>query len=1097
MLITKIPIIKITKLNGNVIEINPQSSVGISSGTLKLKSAITSNSFSLGDMISSEFSVQLFNINENLEGCEIQLLLEENGVRTSKFKGIIDSSKKDNTDIYRDVIAYDWFYYHREDDISNWWNNFWASSRTSATLKQIRQSLITYIGFTNDTKTYINDSIVIPNNFNLYTDLKLNTILKMVCELQAITPHIDENGNLEFIKFSTSNSPKSISYEGANSKWEDYTTEQITGVGIYATSNDLSQLIGTNTNVYNIVGNLFALTLNATTLNTLGTNVLNAIKDITYTPAKIKMITSDFSLKLGDLVVNDNNDYSYVMSNTLSGVCLVEQTIESFANGSKLSQEISSRNDNLITGAKFSKLEQDIDGIRTEVSATYVTKTDYNTKVQNLQEQIDGAIETFTGSVVPTLNNYPANQWNTTTLKDKHIGDLYMVNSSGGDYAGFYYRFEKNNNTYQWTLLKDNEVAKALAEAEQANQKAAQAQSDLADLQSDLTTNYSTTTQMQSAINQKANEITSTVSATYTTKQEFNNLEIGGRNLLPRFSNFNDGIVMACTYEYDDSTGTYVLKSTSSSAGTFKQIYVIDAVSNPTEYAGKMLMFSAKTITSSRTAANPKVYIYVTKTDNTVWASPPLDKSALQRTITIPSDTKYIGYIIRIDQNKAEQVGETATFVGIKLEVGNKATDWTPAPEDIESEISTVQSSITQLADQIVLKVDNNGNVVKIALDGSGTSSNVLIKGDNIQLDGDVTITSGFVLNVGTIQSQNYVANTSGMKIDLSNGNFDSKYFKINSNGVSVSGDFTAYETIRLTSAYLDYSAWDFIQYIPYEHDEYGPIPDSWHILFNTHDGETFMRYHAQYGATFYGTSKNASRWNNIVYDMSTANTTDTLIPVLSSGKFQHTERAIWKTRIHSNYNINQDYLATISCLTWWNGAYNANGGSNLTYCNKGAFGTIVTKNVGDYVSTGTVSGQFYAISNFQKYASSNNANATANGTNYLIPLTTSDKNLKKNIEDTKINALEVIGNLRHKQFDYKYEDLGKDTIKIGYIAQELEEVIPESVIDIPQNEETSLGGLEVIKQIDYNAIVPYLTKAIQELTNIVEEQQKVIDKLS
>ena len=47
--------------------------------------------------------------------------------------------------------------------------------------------------------------------------------------------------------------------------------------------------------------------------------------------------------------------------------------------------------------------------------------------------------------------------------------------------------------------------------------------------------NYSTTTQMNSAITQTANSITNTVSSTYTTKTEFNSLQIGGRNLLKEY----------------------------------------------------------------------------------------------------------------------------------------------------------------------------------------------------------------------------------------------------------------------------------------------------------------------------------------------------------------------------------------------------------------------------------------------------------------------------------------------------------------------------------------------------------------------------------
>ena len=49
-----------------------------------------------------------------------------------------------------------------------------------------------------------------------------------------------------------------------------------------------------------------------------------------------------------------------------------------------------------------------------------------------------------------------------------------------------------------------------------------------------------------------------------------------------------------------------------------------------------------------------------------------------------------------------------------------------------------------------------------------------------------------------------------------------------------------------------------------------------------------------------------------------------------------------------------EDYstsLMTTNTLAYWNGAYNTAGTSNLAYCVKGAFGTIVTKNTGDYAA--------------------------------------------------------------------------------------------------------------------------------------------------
>ncbi|MBQ4560232.1 MAG: hypothetical protein IJA54_07935 [Tyzzerella sp.] len=134
---------------------------------------------------------------------------------------------------------------------------------------------------------------------------------------------------------------------------------------------------------------------------------------------------------------------------------------------------------------------------------TSVNKT-ITEKVDVLQKQIDGAIETYTGSSEPTLENAPANEWSTDEVKDTHIGDLYIVNSEGGDLAGFYYRFEKKETgptfTYQWVLLKDNEVTKALQDAKEANERAEE-------IEKNLEENYSNTVQMQSEIKQAADEI--------------------------------------------------------------------------------------------------------------------------------------------------------------------------------------------------------------------------------------------------------------------------------------------------------------------------------------------------------------------------------------------------------------------------------------------------------------------------------------------------------------------------------------------------------------------------------------------------------------
>jgi hypothetical protein len=111
------------------------------------------------------------------------------------------------------------------------------------------------------------------------------------------------------------------------------------------------------------------------------------------------------------------------------------------------------------------------------------------------------------------------------------------------------------------------------------------------------------------------------------------------------------------------------------------------------------------------------------------------------------------------------------------------------------------------------------------------------------------------------------------------------------------------------------------------------------------------------------GTASNAITWNTAIYDMGTKNTTDTWVPVLSNGKFQHrvisaalNERGVYNltSKGHSNYNTNQNYLPTLGFMSFWNGAYNSSNNSNLTYAHQG---TIQCKPTNLYNNTSGTNG--------------------------------------------------------------------------------------------------------------------------------------------
>lgn len=108
-----------------------------------------------------------------------------------------------------------------------------------------------------------------------------------------------------------------------------------------------------------------------------------------------------------------------------------------------------------------------------ENSAKGLTEEQVNNIINNsqviadLQNQVDGAIETWFYDGVPTLSNKPASDWKTDKDKNVHLGDLYYDNKTGKAY-----RFAKDGSTYKWTIITDTDIAKALSDASKAQETA-------------------------------------------------------------------------------------------------------------------------------------------------------------------------------------------------------------------------------------------------------------------------------------------------------------------------------------------------------------------------------------------------------------------------------------------------------------------------------------------------------------------------------------------------------------------------------------------------------------------------------------------------
>lgn len=674
---------------------------------------------------------------------------------------------------------------------------------------------------------------------------------------------------------------------------------------------------------------------------------------ITKTVSETYETKSDSSQKLTDAKSYADG----VGSNTLSSA---NETAKGYANKAESNANANTANQ-LKSYAKTTdmkvEIEKSANGIKQTVAETYVSNATYETDLNNIQGQIDGNIQTWSGTDVPTLKNEPASTWSDDE-KATHIGDIYY---DGNNHA---YRFRVDSGVYSWQILTDTDVTKALSDSADAVSKANATDKKLltdyktwsdtsseieqtkngilqtvkdtyaesatvTDLSNNLKTNYSTTKDMNSAIKEKADEITLSVSETYSTKKAVE------ENL-------------ATSKSYADSVGSNTLESAKSDATSKANQAKSDAIADTDkkltsystteqmksaikESADKISLDVSKTYSTKEEVENIQVggrnLLVKTNQGKTKWANAyangsyscesvnwnginavkmscatpttswrmfmfngllenfdKLEPSAIYTLSydvignvnvgfsnlwdsdathsimasaqeTVIKKTYGFHYIVNITLkdalNKSKQLvyfknnlkaGESVIIANLKLEKGNKATDWTPAPEDVDSDISTakdeavasanktlteeitkVNSNITSTAESITSTVKktyetiDNVNKVRTSvteaetkaqqsldqflwLVKSGSSSTSLTLTDSAVTaitkqftikspDGSATIIEGGKLKTDALKSNNYVAGNDGTYsafgtfLDLSNGEIHTPGFYLDSVG--------------------------------------------------------------------------------------------------------------------------------------------------------------------------------------------------------------------------------------------------------------------------------------------------------------------------
>ena len=302
------------------------------------------------------------------------------------------------------------------------------------------------------------------------------------------------------------------------------------------------------------------------------------------------------------------------------------------------------------------------------------------------------------------------------------------------------------------------------------------------DLSTNLSTNYSTTSTMNSAINQKANEITASVSSTYATKNEVKTLDDNLKGNYSTTEQMESAISVAKEEINLSVSNIYETKTSSTSK-------INDAV-NKVQVGGTNLWVISDLITGYESSGNvagtdtqyktrnslvelngSKEIVYqcwnpnrVVNNDNTNRvaffdsSSTYLSSTAITK---LNGDT-YQVQIISVPTNAAYvRLGAICglssydTSIKIKFELGNKPTDYGLAPQDIESEFSSIESETKTL----------NETVTSLQLGADSISASVK------SLEETMTrTTDGLTNDISIIQEQVNLAMTSeDVKIEIQN----------------------------------------------------------------------------------------------------------------------------------------------------------------------------------------------------------------------------------------------------------------------------------------------------------------------------------------
>jgi hypothetical protein len=406
---------------------------GIVKESFRLTESLCDNdSLEFVGCIASCCQISLYDVQYDLKGQRMTVMIDD----CPMFDGIVDSVEIQTPSLIKKITAYDKLYSISDVDVASWYQGLTFPK----TLKQIRDSLLTYLGLTWESADLPADDVSVAKEYEPRT-LNGLVCLKAICQINGCCGIINRYGRFEF-RYVTSACaglyPSIWTFPGATTfpsgqttenkyllgyyeqmKYQEYYVNPVTKVQIRPSEDEIGVTEGNGDNKYIIQANMWARNLSVLVLHSVASGILNKLKDVTFHPCNIKGDGLPF-LEVGDVIeypvnldnVSQEGGYNasvfLIMSRTFTGTQFLRDTFTARGEENQslfitdLQTQIDTIKQNGGGGGDMSKYY-------TKAEMDEILSTDYYTQAETIDEVSEqvNQLETPTGFTIQSVYTLP------------------------------------------------------------------------------------------------------------------------------------------------------------------------------------------------------------------------------------------------------------------------------------------------------------------------------------------------------------------------------------------------------------------------------------------------------------------------------------------------------------------------------------------------------------------------------------------------------------------------------------------------------------------------------------------------------------------